>query len=233
MIVNTFVRKYNKTTTAVSVEESHVMPESGVYEAELEHDNVVEDTLNVYSGTSLSGTRLSYTLTAPSDADWKRVIHVETDQPAIYISYETTGDQVEADDVNALQDAVVATQEALNVLSDDVRGGSSAYTWNRLMGISDSSAITIATQPAGVSVVAGNYVQFEIVASSTAGDLTYKWQVETSGSSIWNDLADGDESIYYISSATTEYNGNRYRCIVTDTAGNSEISNVATLHVSS
>lgn len=233
MIVSTFVTKYNKSSSSIAVEESHVMPESGIYEAELEHDNVVEDTLNVYSGTSMTGSKISYTLTAPTDADWKRIIHVETSQPTIYISYETTGDQVEADDINRVQEAIVSTQEFVNGVSQDIRGDSTGYTWNKLMGIFDNTAISIETQPADVSIVAGKDAEFSIAASSTAGDLTYRWQVEPSGSSIWQDLADGASSLIYISQVTTEYDGNRYRCILTDTGGNSEVSDMATLHVSS
>lgn len=233
MIVSEFIEKYNKSEVAIPVEEKHVMPESGTYEAELEHDNVDEDTIEVYSGANLTGSRLAYTITAPADASWKRIIHVETSQPTIYISYETTGDQVEADDVNRVQEAIVETQEALNALSEQVTGGGSAYTWNQLMGISVKSGLTITQNPSSVSVTAGDNAVFAVNANSTEGDVTYRWQYEEAGSSIWQDLANGTSKSITLSSVTTEYNGRRYRCIVSDTAGNSQTSDVATLYVSS
>lgn len=231
MIVSTFIEKYNKSSSAVAVEEAHVMPASGVYEAELEHDNVDEDTLEVYSGTSLTGTRLEYTLTAPADASWKRIIHVETSQPTIYISYETTGDQVEADDINNVQDAIVDTQEALNVLASQVTGGGSAYTWNQLMGIGETSGLNIATQPQSVSVTAGQTATFSIVAGSTDGDVIYEWQYQESGSTIWHVAA--STATLTIENTTTEMNARRYRCVVTDTAGGSLVSDIAMLYVAS
>lgn len=233
MIVSEFIEKYNKSEVAIPVEEKHVMPESGTYEAELEHDNVDEDTIEVYSGANLTGSRLAYTITAPADASWKRIIHVETSQPTIYISYETTGDQVEADDVNRVQEAIVETQEALNVLAGQVTGGGSAYTWNQLMGVSVESGLTITQNPSSVSVTAGDNAVFAVNANSTEGDITYRWQYEEAGSSIWQDLANGTSKSITLSSVTTEYNGRRYRCIVSDTAGNSQTSDVATLYVSS
>lgn len=230
MIVSTFVEKYNKSSTAIAVEESHIVS-NGAYEAELEHDNVDEDTLEVYSGATHTGSRLAYTLTAPSDASWKRIIHVETDQPTIYISYETTGDQVEADDVNRLQEAVVNTQEAVNVLTEQVTGGSGAYTWNQLMGVGKTTGLTITSQPQSVSVTAGETATFYVGAGSTEEDVLYEWQYQESGSAIWN-VADTTATIK-IENTTTEMNGRRYRCVVTDTAGGSIVSGIATLYVAS
>lgn len=234
MIVSEFVEKYNKSEVAIPVEEKHVMNESGVYEAELEHDNIDEETLEVYSGANLTGSRIAYTLTAPSDASWKRIIHIDTSQPTIYISYETTGDQVEADDVNRLQDAVVSTQNAVNVLSEQVTGGGSAFTWNKLMGVNTGdTGLVITHNPSSVSVTAGDNATFAVNATSTEGDVTYRWQYEAAGSSIWQDMANGAGKSITLSSVTTEDNGKRFRCIVVDTAGNSQTSDVATLYVSS
>lgn len=230
MIVSKFVEKYNKSSTAIAVEESHVVS-NGVYEAELEHDNVEEDTLEVYSGATHTGSRLEYTLTAPPDASWKRVIHVETTQPTIYISYETTGDQVEADDINRVQEAIVATQEEVNVLAEQVTGSTTGFTWNKLMGISSTSGLDITTQPQSVAVTAGETVTFYVGAGSTEGDVLYEWQYQESGSAIWN--VGGSASTEIVENTTTEMNGRRYRCVVTDTAGGSLVSGIATLYVAS
>lgn len=231
MIVSTFIEKYNKSDSAVAVEESHVVS-GGVYEAELEHDNVDEDTLEVYSGASMTGSRLTYTLTAPSDASWKRVIHVETTQPTIYISYETTGDQVEADDINRVQDAIIDTQEAVNALTEQVTGASGgAFTWDQLMGTTNKKGLAITSQPVSVSVTAGETATFTIAAGSTDGDVIYNWQYQDSGSAIWH--TDSTTNKVTVENTTTEMNGRRYRCIVADTAGGSLVSDIAMLYVAS
>lgn len=232
MILSEFVTKYNKSETAIAVEEKHVMPDSGIYEAELEHDNVDEDTLQVNTGASLSGSSLSYTLTSPSDETWKRIIHVETSQPTIYINYETTGDQVEADDVNNLQDAILDTQAAVNVLAEQVTGSSTGFTWNKLMGVGDEGTLKITVQPQNVTITSGNNATFYVAATSK-NDITYKWQSETKGSSIWQDIDGATSSSVLVSGASTDLNGTRYRCIVTDTGGDSVISDTATLYVTS
>lgn len=232
MTLDTFIEKYNKSTDPIPVEEKHVMDESGVYEAELWHDNVDDDTVMVYSGASLSGSKIAFSLTAPSLTPWKRVIHVETDQPTIYISYETKGDQVECDDINKLQTALAKTQEFANELSDEIKGGV-AYTWNRLMGKEAKESLKITQQPADETVTAGEDAYFTIAASSDEGEVSYQWQVEPAGSSIWTNLADSTGTTLTLSAVTTELNGNRYRCRVSDTAGNTLVSEAATLHVSS
>lgn len=87
----------------------------GVYEAELEHDNINVATFAVYTGPKLTGERLdTYTLSTPSLTPWKRIARVYADVSPVYLSYETEGDTVEAADVNELQEAVAGTQEALN-----------------------------------------------------------------------------------------------------------------------
>ena len=69
----------------------------------------------MFTGPKLTGSRLeSYTLSTPSLAPWKRIVRVYADVPVVYISYETDGDTVEGDDINRVQEAIVATQEALN-----------------------------------------------------------------------------------------------------------------------
>lgn len=86
----------------------------GIYEAPLKHDNINQSTLNVYTGSKLTGKKITtYALSTPSLTPWKKVIKVFTNEPVIYISYETDGDTVEAEDMNLVQDTIILTQEAL------------------------------------------------------------------------------------------------------------------------
>ncbi len=115
MQVSTFCEKLNKVDGNIYVVEEKIHLTNGVYEAELQHDNINEATFAVFTGPKLTGERLkSYTLSTPSLAPWKRIVRVYTDVPVVYISYETDGDTVEGADINRLQAAIVGTQEALN-----------------------------------------------------------------------------------------------------------------------
>ena len=98
-----------------SIEERIAMPEGGVYEAELQHDNIDEATLRVYTGPQMTGDLVqTFTLSTPSLTPWKRIIRIHSAEPTVYISYQTEGDTVEADDVNRLQDEIYRTQSAVN-----------------------------------------------------------------------------------------------------------------------
>lgn len=116
MEVTEFSEKLNKVEGKVYVIEEEIrMPENGVYEALLEHDNIQVSTLTVYTGPKLTGDRIqSYALSTPTLTPWKRLIRIQTEEPVVYIAYETEGDTVEAEDVNRLQEAMGQTQQALN-----------------------------------------------------------------------------------------------------------------------
>lgn len=115
MNVTQFHEKLNKLENNIYVIEEVVKVLNGVYESELQHDNVNLKTLNVYTGSKLTGNKIeAYFTSTPSLTPWKTIIKIYSNVSPIYISYETLGDQVEAEDVNKLQDAVVETQENLN-----------------------------------------------------------------------------------------------------------------------
>ena len=110
-----FIEKLNKVDGNVYVIEEEVHLTGGVYEAPLAHDNINTATLAVFTGPKLTGDRLeTYAISTPSLTPWKRIIRVYADVETVYISYETDGDTVEAEDINQVQGAVVGTQEAVN-----------------------------------------------------------------------------------------------------------------------
>lgn len=116
MEVENFPEKLNKIDGVTYVIEEAVEIVNGVYEAELQHDNIVEDTLSVYTGSKLTGEQITnFTLSTPSNAPWKRIIRIYADVSPVYISYETPGDTVEADDMNRVQASIVRAQKAVNV----------------------------------------------------------------------------------------------------------------------
>ncbi|WP_236894712.1 hypothetical protein [Clostridium beijerinckii] len=115
MDITKFNEKLNRISGNVYTMEEEVIPVSGVYEASLIHDNVTTSTINVYTGSKLTGDKINtISFSTPSLTPWKTIIKIFSNEPKLYISYEATGDQVEAEDINNLQDAVVETQESLN-----------------------------------------------------------------------------------------------------------------------
>ena len=139
MEVRKFIEKKNKTQgSAYIIEETVEMPEGGVYEGELIHDNVDDDTLTVCTGPKQSGTELPFTAAAPPGRPWARQIHVESSEPYIYISYEYQGDEVEADDINDVQSELVKVEKEINAINVEIKGDPTAFTWNRLMGVTET-----------------------------------------------------------------------------------------------
>lgn len=116
MELSIFHEKLNKVDgNAYVIEEEIHMPASGIYDEELQHDNIADNTLAVYTGPMLTGEQIqTYALSTPSAMPWKRKIRIQSDVPVVYITYETTGDTVEADDINRVQDAIVKTQGGVN-----------------------------------------------------------------------------------------------------------------------
>lgn len=119
MDITQFNSKLNKLDGNIYTIEEVINPIAGVYEKELAHDNVEVNTINIYTGSKLTGTKINtYTTFTPSLTPWKTIIKIFSTEPVLYITYETTGDTVEAEDVNNLQDALNETQRALNAEID-------------------------------------------------------------------------------------------------------------------
>ncbi|NFH81660.1 hypothetical protein FDA09_16230, partial [Clostridium botulinum] len=115
MDITKFIEKFNRIDGNIYTIEEVVTPVDSVYEAELIHDNVNIKTINIYTGSKLTGTKITtYSTSTPSLTPWKTVIKIFSTEPKLYITYETTGDTIEAEDINKLQDAINLTQEELN-----------------------------------------------------------------------------------------------------------------------
>lgn len=115
MDITKFTEKLNKIDNKFYTIEEEVFPVNGVYEADLEHDNINVNTIYIYTGSMLTGTKINtYTVSTPSLTPWRRHIKIYSTEPKLYITYETVGDIVEADDINDLQDVIGGTQTAIN-----------------------------------------------------------------------------------------------------------------------
>lgn len=112
---DTFSPKLNnkRDGSRYSIEEK-LATTAGVYEGHLAHDNIVNSTIKVYTGPLFTGTEVQNVIVSvPMETPWRRSVKIFSSEPYVYVSYETTGDTVEADDVNALQDSLTATQTEL------------------------------------------------------------------------------------------------------------------------
>lgn len=86
----------------------------GQYDGPLSHDNVANSTVRVYTGPNFTGEQiLSFVISTPTDSPWRRSIRIFADVPNVFVTYETPGDQVDAEDINALQESLQTTREEL------------------------------------------------------------------------------------------------------------------------
>lgn len=113
--IDVFQDKLNKKANGGSyVVEEKLLLMGGVFSGLLAHDNINNQTLSVYTGSHYTGTELrNYSLSFPDEAPWRRIIKIYSEVPEVYVTYETMGDTVEADDVNQLQSGLTATQREL------------------------------------------------------------------------------------------------------------------------
>lgn len=141
MDISKFTNKTNKIDGVINTEEEEVSILNGVYIGNLIHDNANKDTINIYTGSKLTGDKIdNYFISTPSETPWKYSIKVLANVDKVYISYEYTGDTVEAEDINNLQDAVVDTQNALNSEIDRANAAEKVLTDNLNSEISRAKA---------------------------------------------------------------------------------------------
>lgn len=129
--IDKFTEKLNKLDNNTYVIEEVVILTNGVYEGELEHDNVSLPSINVYTGSKLTGDKVDNVIVStPTLTPWKNNIKIFSDVSPVYISYQTQGDTVEAEDINNVQESIINIETEVNryktvndtrVSSDEVR----------------------------------------------------------------------------------------------------------------
>ncbi|QEH69908.1 hypothetical protein QTL86_02715 [Cellulosilyticum sp. ST5] len=101
-----FINKLNKRQAPYTVTDEVLFLTEGKWEGFLNHDNVLKQTIEIYTQPNKQGDKvLNYTIEL-KDETWKMYIKVFSPGEKVYISYETLGDTVEAEDINNLQWAV-------------------------------------------------------------------------------------------------------------------------------
>lgn len=110
--IDQFTEKLNKKSDgSVYTVEEELPITDGVYNGFLGHDNITNSTIRVYTGSQFSGSPVTnFIVSIPAETPWKRIIKIFADMETVYVTYETPGDMVEAEDVNGLQDGLIRTQ---------------------------------------------------------------------------------------------------------------------------
>ena len=109
-----FTDKLNKIEGNIYTVEEEIFIENGKYEGFLAHDNININTLVVYTEKGLKGDKVTnYTLSTKEGQTCKT--YIEIYHPSnVYATYETSGDIVEAEDINILQDSILILNEKIN-----------------------------------------------------------------------------------------------------------------------
>lgn len=106
-----FVEKLNKKQEGVYVIEEEKPIVNGKWEGFLDHDNVDNQSIVIYTGSKFTGEKVdNFFISTPSESPWKTYLKAFSNSEKIYITYESKGDQVEAEDINSLQ----------NILTDEI-----------------------------------------------------------------------------------------------------------------
>lgn len=152
MELSKFIEKFNKIEGNSYTFEEEVTLNNGVYVGYLEHDNVVKESISIYTGSGLTGTKVkNYFLSSPTLAPWKYQIKIyDNSITKAYISYETTGDQVEAEDINLLQNELTRTQQSINALP---------IADNTTIKLIDNKLVAVSLDGLNVSVATINFLQ--------------------------------------------------------------------------
>ena len=94
--------------------------------------------------------------------------------------------------------------------------------------VPDVTAPSITTQPGNATVKVGETATFTIAASGD--NLTYQWKINRNDGNGWVNIAGATATSYTTSTVNISCNGFKYKCVVSNSAGNVE-SNSATLTV--
>ncbi|WP_201008181.1 phosphoglucomutase [Paenibacillus glycanilyticus] len=110
-----FVPKLNaKTDGSLYVVEERVKMTGGSFVGFLAHDNILESTIRVYTGSKYTGLIVKdVVVSIPAETPWRRQVKIFSNADEVYVTYETPGDVVEADDINGLQESLAATQKEI------------------------------------------------------------------------------------------------------------------------
>ena len=100
-----------------------------------------------------------------------------------------------------------------------------------LLSVRDNGGDIITKQPVSATVKVGEVAKYSVTA--TGEGLTYQWQLSKNGGNTWSNtgVTGNKTSTITLPKAEVSSDGFQYRCVVTDSNGNSETSSEATLYI--
>ena len=172
----------------------------------------------------------------------------EVTAPNPSITYSTVGTDPQ---LGPLQDNGGPTRTRLPVAGSPLidagdpafpTGGTDQRGLNRVVRTTDQGAvedqtplppvITVDTQPASVSVTAGQPATFTAACTAPNGAaVSYQWQLSTDGGQTFSPIADATAASHTIAATTPAQNGNQYRVECSAPGATSATSTAATLTV--
>jgi len=93
--------------------------------------------------------------------------------------------------------------------------------------ITAGTAPIIASQPSDITVCSGNNASFTVLVNEG----TYQWQLSTNGGTSFSNISGATAATYTVANATVTESGNLYRCVISNTCGNSVTTTTALLTV--
>lgn len=101
------MKKLNKKSDGYhSIEEEKIITD-GVYEGYLNHGNIRENSISVWSGKGMTGKKIdNYFLSTTEEKPWQIWIKIFAKTEKVYVIYESEGDTVDADDINELHNSI-------------------------------------------------------------------------------------------------------------------------------
>lgn len=186
--IDVFSDKLNMRGELYVIQDEIVPLVDGVGEKFLIHDNVKHETLEVWSGPGKTGVKIAaHILTNPQALPWKTIIRVYAETEQVYVTYETYGDQVEAEDINNVQDAIITTQTEFDRHKADAGVHSNTFVHNQLTP-SNTWVINhnLGRYPSVTIVDSANSVVVGDIAYDSTNVITVRFQGVFSGSAYLN-----------------------------------------------
>jgi hypothetical protein len=173
--------------------------------------------------TVCTGSNVTYTVAATGAGliyQWKR------NGVALVNGLQLHGTTVSGATTNSLTLGIVSLPDAGNY-TVDVSGTCTPAVTSTAVALVIATPPTITTQPANVTACIGGNASFTVAAAGSPTPTIYQWQVSTTAVPAFTNITVGSFATptLVVNNVTAAMSGNKYRVIVTNSCGQSVISN--------
>lgn len=195
-----FHHRINYNNGSVIAGEQAITLTNGIYDDDLSHTNIIDGTVEIYSGTNKTGTQITdFTLTDSLDNIYVKHLYVAANYETLYVCFSSYGDIVMADDINELQDAVTEVDGNVSSLGNQVTGIGNNIGDLSNLETADQTSLVAAINEANQNGGAGGIVVVDTVAEmvdtgrvylyngTESGYTSGHWYYYDTDSSAWTD----------------------------------------------